>query len=285
MRHFNLNKMMNYSKLILVVITSALITACGNKENKTKDIPKTEVSKSIEFQNKGHELVYKMTQKTGSYQDLLKLKDIVFNYTYRTPDQKEDVSIESYIFDGELSHATYVKHQRTLPDLKGKMEQAYNGKDFWVKIDGKDITAEDAIESVKFTRKTNFYWFAMMQKLLDPGINYEYLGQDSVDGTNYDIVKITFSAAEDVATDIYQLYINPETHLVDQFLFTVVSKNVTDPILMRVTYEEIDGVLLTTYRKYTKSDWKANVINDVWVEEITKDVKFNQGLDKALFNK
>lgn len=261
-----------------------LLTACGNKEAKTKETTKTVEVQMPEFQNKGHELVYKMIQEAGSYKDLLNLKDIVFNYTYRTPDQKEDISIESYIFDGELSHATYLKHERTLPDLKGKMQQGFNGKDFWLKIDGQEITDSTAIASVTFTRKTNFYWFAMMQKLLDPGINYEYLGQDNIEDKLYDIVKITYSTAEDVASDTYQLYINPETHLVDQFLFTVVSKNVTDPLLMRVEYENVDGILLTTYRKYTKSDWEANVINEAWVEEITKDIKFNQNLDRALFN-
>ena len=55
-------------------------------------------------------------------------------------------------------------------------------------------------------------------------------------------------------------------------------------LLMRVEYENIEGILLMTYRKYTKSDWEANVINDAWVEEITKDIKFNQNLDRALFN-
>ncbi len=275
---------MQYSKLILVIIFSTLLTACGNKEAKTKETTKTAEVQTLEFQNKGHELVYKMTQEAGSYEDLLKLKDIVFNYTYRTPDQNEDVSIESYIFNGELSHGSYLKHERTLPNLKGKMQQGYNGKDFWVKIDGQEITDSSAIESVTFTRKTNFYWFAMMQKLLDPGINYDYLGQNTIEGKLYDIVKITFDTPDDVASDTYQLYINPETHLVDEFLFTVVSKNVTDPILMRVKYENVEGLLLTTYRKYTKSDWEANVLKDVWIEEITKDIKFNQNLDKALFN-
>ena len=151
-------------------------------------------------------------------------------------------------------------------------------------INGKEITDDAAIASVAFTRKTNFYWFAMMQKLLDPGINYEYLGEESTNGKMYEVVKITFTPSNDEASDTYQLYINPKTHLVDQFLFTVVSKNVTDPILMRVEYEKINGVLLTTYRKYTKSDWNANVINDTWVEEITKDIKFNQALDKSMFS-
>lgn len=275
---------MYYSKLMLVTIFGMFLTACGNKEAKTKEPTKTIEIQQPDFQNKGHELVYKMTQEAGSYQDLLNLKDIVFHYVYRTPDQKEDISIESYIFNGELSHGTYLKHERTLPDLKGKMEQGYNGKDFWLKIDGKNVNDSSAIKSVAFTRKTNFYWFAMMQKLLDPGINYEYLGQAHKDGKLYDMVKITFNTEADVASDTYQLYINPETHLVDQFLFTVVSKNVTDPLLMRVAYKNFDKVLIPTYRKYTKSDWEANVLEDVWIEEITKDVKFNQNLDQALFN-
>ncbi|MDG5491588.1 DUF6503 family protein [Psychroserpens sp. SPM9] len=274
---------MHNSKLMLVIFFGMLLTACGNKEAKT-NVTKTEEIQQPEFQNKGHELVYNMTQKTGNYQDLLNLKDIVFHYTYRTPDQKEDISIESYIFNGELSHGTYLKHERTLPDLKGKLEQGYNGTDFWLKIDGQIVNDSSAIASVAFTRKTNFYWFAMMQKLLDPGINYDYLGQVTTDGKRYDVVKVTFNVDEDVASDTYQLYINPETHLVDQFLFTVVSKKVTDPLLMRVEYEKINTVLIPTYRKYTKSDWEANVLNDVWIEEITKDVKFNQNLNKSLFS-
>ncbi|RBP28419.1 hypothetical protein DFR65_10736 [Oceanihabitans sediminis] len=282
---------MYYNKLGIVFLFSLLFTACGNKEEKSnvsgegKVVEQAEQIETIAFQNKGHELVYKMTQKTGSYQDLLDLKDVVYEYTYRTADQKEDVSIESYIFDGELSHAKYLKHERTLAELEGEMEQGYNGKDFWLKIDGEEITDANSVASVVFTRKTNFYWFAMMQKLLDPGINYEYLGQKQLEGENYEVVKVTFQSAADEATDIYQLYMNPKTDLIDQFLFTVVSKKVTDPILMRVSYENIDGVLIPAYRKYTKSDWDATVIKDVWVEEISNNIQFNQQVDRALFEK
>jgi hypothetical protein len=281
---------MNNLKITTLIIFGALLTACGPTEVKDKKVEsseaKTEVeTKSPEFQNKGHELVYQMAQVTGDYEDLKNLKDVVYEYTYRTPDQKEDVSIESYIFDGELSHGKYIKHERTLAKVEGSIEQGFNSSDFWIKIDGKESLDSNHIAAVSFTRKTNFYWFAMMQKLLDPNINYEYLGQDSAMGKSYELVKVTFKTEDNTPTDTYQLYLNPETHLVDQFLFTVVSKGVNDPILMRVTYEQFDGVQMPTYRKYTKSDWNANVIKDMWVEEISKEMKFNQGLDKGLFNK
>ncbi|WP_028870809.1 hypothetical protein [Psychroserpens burtonensis] len=67
---------MCYLKLILVINFSSLLTTCGNKESKTKDSSKSLEVQSTEFQNKGRELVYKMTQKTGSYQDLRNLKDV-----------------------------------------------------------------------------------------------------------------------------------------------------------------------------------------------------------------
>ncbi len=272
------------SNLVIVVLFSALFIGCKNRETQTLQPDEVIAVNKPYFQNRGHELIYEMTEKTGSYQDLLDQKDVVYNYTYRTPDQKEDISTESYIFDGELSHGSYIIHERTLPDLNGKMQQGYNGKDFWLKLNEQENTENSAIESVVLTRKTNFYWFAVMQKLLDPSIIYKYLGEKSVDGETYEVVKITFKTAGDEVADSYQLYINPVTKLVDQFLFTVVSKNVSDPLLMRVTYEKFNNILIATYRKYTKSDWNATVIDDVWVEEIVKDVRFNQNLKRDLFN-
>jgi hypothetical protein len=270
---------MAYLKLAFITLLSFLFSSCESVQENPFDQKKS----TLKATNKGYYLVQKMGEKTGSYQDLLNLKDVVFDYTYRTPDNKEDNSIESYIFNGELSQGIYLKHERTLPTLKGELEQGYDGSKFWVKINGKNTKNTKAIKNATFLRKTNFYWFSMMQKLLDPSLNYEYLGRDSTNTTVYEIVKITFSSTDTLPRDIYQLYINPKTDLVEQFLFTVVSKNVNSPLLMRVKYESINGVLLPTYRKYTKSDWKANVINDVWTEEISKNIKFNQGLDYTLF--
>ena len=273
---------MTFSKQLILLTAGIFLSACAvGIKNSNKDLIVN--SEDPSFQNKGHELVYQMTEETGSYESLLNLTDVVYQYTYRTPDGKEDISTESYIFDGELSHAIYSKHERSLPELEGEIEQGFDGTNFWINVNGKASSDEKAIESVTFTRKTNFYWFTMMQKLLDPGIIYEYLEQTTVSDHNYDVVKISFESEDDAPTDIYQLYINTETHLVDQFLFTVASKGVFDPLLMKVTYEEFEGVKLPTYRKYTKSDWEANVIKEAWIEEISSDLKFNQGLKKSLF--
>lgn len=118
----------------------------------------------------------------------------------------------------------------------------------------------------------------MFQKLLDPGLNYEYLGEHSDQDITYEIVKVSFSS-DTKPQDIYQLYINRETGLIDQFLFTVAEYGVVEtPLLMRVEYEEVDGLLLPTRRKYQRSTWDAETTDEPWISANWTDIRFNNGL-------
>ncbi len=136
-----------------------------------------------------------------------------------------------------------------------------------------------------FLRKTNYYWFTMMFKLLDPGLNYEYNGTQNVNGADYDLVKIAFGEGIGDAQDTYVLYINPETKLVEQFLFTVMDFGIVEPFLMKVEYEEIQGLKLPAKRKYVKANWEGEPQNDEWTAEISTNIKFNNGFDRSMFEK
>lgn len=265
-----------------LILSSVLVVSCNNTPKKDVQINKeqpTEKTATPTFKNKGHELVYNMVQVVGNYNQLRKKHDVIYTYTYQTPDGKSDISTEKYLFDGELSYGKYTKHERTLPDLNGPFEQSYNGEQYLLKHDGKYIENEAAIKRVAFNRPTNFYWFAMYQKLLDPGLIYEYLGEKDVDGKNYDIVKVSFESKNDKPTDIYQLYINKETKLADQFLFTVADFGVMEtPFLMTMEYEKIEDLLIPTKRHYKKSDWNATVTQDPWINVTWSNIKFNNGL-------
>lgn len=267
-------------RFFIYFFLAIVIAACQQQK------PVESLKETIEFQNKGHELIHRMVQTAGSYQDLLDRKDVVYKYTYSTPDGKTDVSTEKYIFDGELSIGHYVQHERTLADLDSSFTQGYNGTDFWFKYQGKYLKDEDYIKRTKFNRKTNFYWFAMFQKLLDPGLNYEHLGETEVENKKYDIVKVTFNAPDGKPTDIYQVYINQETALIDQFLFTVVDFNMVDtPLLMQVEYEEIEGLLIPSKRRYKKSTWDAEINDAPWILVNWTEIKFSNNLPRAGFDK
>ncbi len=275
------------NKISTILLLSISLISCGEIAESERETDTVKISPAeVTFQNKGHELVYNMTQKVGTYQDLLDKKDVSYTYTYTTPDGKSDIMNEKYLFDGQLSYAKYQQHDRTFPDLVGEIEQGYDGNEFWLKHEGQIIDDADRIKRVTFNRATNFYWFAMFQKLMDPGLNYEYIGEQNIDNNPYDVVKVTFESPNGKPTDIYQLYINKETSLVDQFLFTVADFGKMEvPNLMQMKYEEVDGMLIPTVRQYKKSTWDATVSEEPWIYVTWTDITFNNGLTKEHFTK
>ena len=278
---------MKITKLVIAILGFTVLFSCNNVQEKAakkeKEIKDLTV---VNLKNKGHNLVYKMVQKVGNYELLANKKDVVYTYTYQTPDGAADVSTEKYIFKRELSYGFYERHERTFPDLEGQIEQGYNGKEYWLKHNGEVLNEKARLKRVSFNRPTNFYWFTMFQKLLDPNLFYEYLGDKTIDNTVYNIVKVSFNSKDDKPTDIYQLYINKETSLVDQFLFTVADFGIMEaPFLMKVVYEEIEGMLIPTKRKYKKSTWDGVVTDSPWIYVTWSDIKFNNHLSNKDFNK
>ena len=274
-------------RLLVSFLLCLVLVSCKTSTDSNKNQSTTESSnkKAPVFQNKGHELVYNMVQKAGNYSKLQEKQDVIYTYTYTTPDGKTDISTEKYIFSGELSYGAYNKHERTLSNLEGLVEQGYDGNEYWLKHKGTIVTDEKLLKMVSFNRPTNFYWFAMMPKLLDNGLIYEYISEKTIDGIVYDIVKVTFESKDNTPKDIYQLYINKKTNLVDQFLFTVVDFGKNEPLLMQLGYENIDGLMIPTKRKYKQSNWDAEVTNDPWICVNWTNIKFNNNLTKADFQK
>lgn len=235
---------------------------------------------------KARALIERMSQAVGGMEKLRSLRDVEYKYTYRDKKTgKADISIERYVFDGELSWARYVAHEyRVFPNKSGTVMQGYNGKESWITLDGKLISDPQTVRMAGFNRKTNFYWFAMMFKLLDPGVTYKYEGARNVREATYDLVRIGFEAGVGAVQDSYLLYLNRDTHLVDLFLFTVMDFGIKEPLLMKVTYKQIDGVKLPVDRTYIASNWQGQVKGANWTEEIMEDIKFKNGFDRLLFN-
>jgi hypothetical protein len=269
---------------LVTLFLSFFILSCN--DSKPLEIIKEEIITPVVFQNKGHELVYNMVQTVGDYNALKKYKDVVYTYTYETPTGQIDVSTEKYIFEGELSYGNYKTHQRTLSDLEGEIEQGYNGEEYWLKHNGEVLNDSIRLKRVAFNRPTNFYWFTMFQKLLDPGLNYEFIREEVINEIGYDIVKVSFNSDDDKPTDIYQLYINKKTLLIDQFLFTVADFGKMEiPFLMEVDYDKINDMLIPSKRRYKKSTWNADVSEEPWTVVTWSDIKFNSALTKAEFQK
>lgn len=127
----------------------------------------------------------------------------------------------------------------------------------------------------------------MYFKLLDQGLNYEYLGSKNVDGKDYDLVKVTFGKNIGDAQDIYVFYINQKTKLIDQFLFTVVGFGFSPekPFLMKLGYETVNGIQIASNRKYINADWNGNIVGKNWTTTDWTNIKFNNAIDEVIFEK
>ncbi len=232
---------------------------------------------------KATELIGKVAAAVGSYADLQAKGDVQYTYVFRDNNTfTSDISTERYLFDGELSWGSYAPHHHkkfVFPDQEGAVVQGWDGESAWTTLNGQVVAEPQAVGLAQFIRKTNFYWFSMMHKLSDPGTTHRYKGTREVNGVAYEVVEMTFDMPEGAQSDTYYLYIHPETHRVDRFLFTVVDFGITDPVLMEVSYQRFGDIQLPVARRYTPAlSWDGDVDpKAVWIDQQMTDIQFGNG--------
>ncbi len=228
-------------------------------------------------------LVEDMVNELGGKKAFYDLNNVSYDMEYSDPNSGMSLkSRETYVFENELSHAVYSEHSAL--GAKGKVSEGFNGADAWIKFDGKIAEDKQAKGMARFFRKTNFYWFSMLFKLQDEGVNLQHIGSKKTNGSTYDVVRVTFDENIGDTQDTYVLYINKETKLVDQFLFTVVAFGITEPELMTLRYETINGIKVPSERAYIASNWDAEVVGKTWAKTTWRNIEFNKEIGTALFD-
>jgi len=232
-----------------------------------------------------NKIISDMVEAIGGKENYYNKGGVSYDIEYNSPTSGINFSgKETYVFDKELSSGVYSTHSIIAPK-GGKVVEGYNGTNAWVKLNNQLITDEKPNGVARFLRKTNYYWFSMLFKLQDEGVNLKHAGTASVEGRNYDLVKVTFGDKIGDAQDTYVLYVNQRTKLVDQFLFTVIGFGVKDPFLMKLNYETIDGIKIPSERTYTEANWEGDIIGQKWTTTYWENIKFGIATDKTLFEK
>jgi len=90
--------------------------------------------------------------------------------------------------------------------VAGRM--AWNGTDAWISPDTLALNP-------RFWAETGYYFQSIPFVLADPGIRYEILPDETLDGITHRMLKCTFDdGIGDAPGDHYTLYIHPESHTV-----------------------------------------------------------------------
>lgn len=234
----------------------------------------------IETDPKSKSLLEALASVNGGWKKIASKKDVEITYRYHDLTKGIDLSTERYIFDGEASWAEYrnLHTANIMTESQGVVKQNTIKGITNITLNDQKVTDEKNVGTAKFFRSVNFYWLTMMYKLEDPGTVHKYLGKENVNGIDYDKISLTYDAkiiGKEV-NDEYILYFNPETHLVDQFFFSLPAWGINKPVLrMELGYNKIEDVLIATSRKVfaPNAQGKYSLLGVF----TTSDIKFNNG--------
>lgn len=95
------------------------------------------------------------------------------------------------------------------------------------------------------------YWLLMGFKTFDPGVTREAAGEKSECGATYDVVKLSFKNVGLTPDDVYWMWVNRDTGLVDQWHMKLTgSKPEDEPsVVMFRDYRRFAGLLISTRRE------------------------------------
>jgi hypothetical protein len=92
---------------------------------------------------------------------------------------------------------------------------AWDGTDAWI------WPADIERVNARFWASTGYYFSSIPFVLADPGITYEVIPDEELDGVVYDMVKVGYEAGVGDASDTYTLYVDKETDRVRAIRYTV----------------------------------------------------------------
>jgi len=271
----------SYLKLLSLSLL-LVFTAC-NKKSETKDDPVTEPIIEAPTYNTEDpsSMLASIAYAHGGWDDIWNKKDVQYTYDYRSADGKADVSTERYVFATETSLGYYTQHDiNAMPGSEGDIMQYFDGKTTMATLAGKNVEDPQAVGTSEFLRRANYFWFLMPYKLTDKGTILKYLGQEDYNGTSYDKVEVTYDPAitGKEQNDIYILYINPTTKMIDRFYFSLPAMNVNVPaIIANYEYEDIDGQKIATKRTYFMPNEKGEYGEEPNLIQTLSNIKFNNG--------
>lgn len=136
-------------------------------------------------------------------------------------------------------------------------------------LDGKKLegaAGTKAVEDAYGAFINDMYWLAMPWKWMDAGVSLRSLGQESLKGTAYDVVELTFGKVGLTPGDRYKAFVSPKSHLMEHWEYILQSgtKGSWD-----WEYTTSGGVKLA--KNHTAADGKSISMGDVKITDFLSD--------------
>ncbi|MEX1054922.1 MAG: hypothetical protein WED81_02765, partial [Rhodothermales bacterium] len=198
------------------------------------------------------------------------------SYTWEYANVRADLQFKSFLVADNRTRRVY--HELISIGSYGEPKPvaarfAWDGTDAWI--------YPDSIEQVnsRFWATSGYYFEQIPFVLADPGVHYELLADEPLDGAPHEMVRISFDEGVGEAPgDTYTLYLNKETGMVEAIRYTVTFFGGPDPgtppretLFYYEDYATVDGLTVPThFRGYSFANGQRGEFgNEAWADSIS----------------
>ena len=279
------------SRALLVILCSLFVV---KHDIEAQSIAETAVPVSAQFHaqaalsrlnsTEGGKLVLRAIEAHGGLEAWYSAPTSAYSWEYSNAGM--NLRFKTYLVADNASRRVY--HRITelgTPDNPQPAEGrfAWDGNEAWIS------PAEIKQPNPRFWAATGYYFESIPFVLADPGISYELLPVENLDGVAHDMVRISYGeSVGDSPGDLYTLYVNQDTGLVAAIRYTVSfgrtkvqasSRPIRETLFYYDDYVTVDGLTVPThFRGYGFIDGERGAFkNEAWAS----DFSFRQPFDAS----
>lgn len=191
------------------------------------------------------------------------------------------------LVDNQSRHA----HHQILTIGTPDNAEPYDGRFAWDGHDAWIYPADTPTIDPRFWALTGYYFEQIPFVLADPGLNYEVLPDEELDGKAYDMVKISFEqGVGDAPGDYYILYVDKQTDMLHAIRYTVTfgrapqdtdeAAPARETLFLYQDYVTVDGLTVATH--FYGSNFADGAVVDFKNEAWSAEFSFSQPFDESL---
>lgn len=169
------------------------------------------------------------------------------NRVYRASggDRLDEINRLRFTFHLEKEGQTVLEASHDWDLRTGKDTVTWDGKTVTVSVTNPGDTDE---EQAAYHRWVNdSYWLLAPQKVLDPGVNLEYRGQEELEGERFEVLHLSFEKVGLTPDDQYLFYIDPDSALLRFWKYT--NAQGESHLAQWEEYTEYNGLNLALFRQ------------------------------------
>jgi len=147
-------------------------------------------------------------------------------------------------------------------------------------LNGEEQAGDDLANSLNMAYSAwinDSYWLLMPYRLRDPGVTLSYDGEEAINGTTYDKLKLTFENVGLTTGDTYWAYINRDTGLMDRWAYHLQSMEADKPAAQWEWLDWADyGKIKLASRRRNVADGNERLFGRIAVLDTLDDAVFTK---------